>query len=468
LDNKKIDMNSPLTVVILAAGLGTRMRSRKAKVLHHAGGKSLAEHVVDTALRLTDPDSVIVVVGHQADTVQTLLAPTGVRFVEQTEQKGTGHAVLCCETAVKERTGKVVVVYGDGPLLRPETLQRLIELQDSSGAAATAITTDLTDPYGYGRVIRDAAGAVIAVVEEKAATAEQRRITEINAGIYCFDAALLWKHLHDIGTDNPAHEYYLTDMVEILTRAGHRVLPLVVEDSTELLGINTRVELALVDRIMRERKTQQLMLAGVTIEKPETVTIDRDVEIGQDTVIEAFARILGRTVIGPDCRVGAFSIVEGSELAADVHVLPYSIVAASRVETGARIGPYARLRMENHVGEGAHIGNFVELKKTRIGKGSKASHLAYLGDSSIGDKANIGAGTITCNYDGHTKHQTTIGDNAFIGSNATLVAPVQVGDGGYVGAGSVITEDVPANTLALGRARQISKHEWKPKPRKAK
>jgi bifunctional UDP-N-acetylglucosamine pyrophosphorylase/glucosamine-1-phosphate N-acetyltransferase len=211
-----------------------------------------------------------------------------------------------------------------------------------------------------------------------------------------------------------------------------------------------------------------LMLAGVTIEKPETVTIDRDVEIGQDTVIEAFARILGRTVIGPDCRVGAFSIVEGSELAADVHVLPYSIVAASRVETGARIGPYARLRMENHVGEGAHIGNFVELKKTRIGKGSKASHLAYLGDSSIGDKANIGAGTITCNYDGHTKHQTTIGDNAFIGSNATLVAPVQVGDGGYVGAGSVITEDVPANTLALGRARQISKHEWKPKPRKAK
>jgi len=461
-------MKAPLTVVILAAGLGTRMRSKKAKVLHHAGGKTLAENVVDTALELTSADSIVVVVGHQAELVKSVLAPTGVRFVEQTEQKGTGHAVLCCESAITERSGKVVVIYGDGPLLRPQTLKRLIELQDTIGAAATAITTVLEDPYGYGRIVRDAQGSVVAVVEEKAATPEQRKIAEINAGIYCFDAALLWKHLHDIGTNNPAGEYYLTDMVEILNGAGHRVLPMVVEDSSELLGINTRVELAQVDRILRDRKVQQLMLDGVTIEKPETVVIDKDVVIGQDTVIEPFTRILGRTVIGADCRVGAFAIIDRSTLADDVHVFPYSIVSTSQVETGARIGPYARLRLENHVESDVHIGNFVELKKTRIGKGAKAQHLAYLGDSTIGEKVNIGAGTITCNYDGRAKHQTKIGDNAFVGSNSTLVAPVQIGDGSYVGAGSVITENVPAESLALGRGRQVNKTGWKPKPRPSK
>jgi bifunctional UDP-N-acetylglucosamine pyrophosphorylase/glucosamine-1-phosphate N-acetyltransferase len=456
-------MKSPLTVLILAAGLGTRMRSKKAKVLHQAGGKTLAEHVVDTASQLTSPDSIVVVIGHQASVVKDVLTPAGVRFVEQKEQKGTGHAVLCCENEITERSGKVVVIYGDGPLLRPQTLSRLIELQETSGAAATAITTMLDDPYGYGRIIRDSSGAVVAVVEEKAATDEQRKVKEINAGIYCFDAALLWKHLHDIGTNNPAKEYYLTDMVEILNREGHRVLPMVVEDSSELLGINTRVELAQVDKIMRDRKVQQLMLDGVTIEKPETVTIDKDVQIGQDTVIEPFARILGRTVIGADCRVGAFSIIDSSRLDDDVHVLPYSIVSTSMVETGARIGPYARLRLENHVEQGVHIGNFVELKKTRIGKGAKAQHLAYLGDSFIGEKVNIGAGTITCNYDGRAKHQTKIGDHAFVGSNSTLVAPVEIGDRSYVGAGSVITGNVPADSLALGRGRQVNKAGWKPK-----
>ncbi|MCC6367932.1 MAG: bifunctional UDP-N-acetylglucosamine diphosphorylase/glucosamine-1-phosphate N-acetyltransferase GlmU [Bryobacterales bacterium] len=453
-------MESPLTIVILAAGLGTRMKSRKAKVLHEAGGKTLAEHVVDTALELTAPGSIYVVVGHQAAEVRDTLASRGVQFAEQTEQKGTGHAVLCCESVVRERAGRVVVLYGDVPLLKASTLRKLIELQTSSGAAAAAISTFLDDPTGYGRILRNERGEVVAVVEEKAATAEQRRIREINAGIYCFDAPLLWKHLHDLRPDNPARELYLTDTVEILNREGHSVLPLVVDDSSELLGINTRIELAAVDRILRQEKVRQLMLDGVTIERPETVTIDSQVQIGMDTVVEAFTRILGNSRIGAGCHIGAFSIVNHSTVEDGVLVLPYTLINTSHVETGAQVGPYARLRMENYVEAGAHIGNFVELKKTRLGKGSKASHLAYLGDSVIGEKVNIGAGAITCNYDGKKKSQTRIGNGAFVGSNSTLVAPVEIGEGSYLAAGSVITHTVPPDALAVARSRQVNKEDW--------
>lgn len=458
-------MQTPLNILILAAGLGTRMKSRTAKVLHRAAGKALVEHVTDTALRLTAPGRITVVIGHQAERVRDLLSPRGVRFALQSDPKGTGHAVLCAEATVAERTGRVVILYGDVPLLSLGTLEKLIALQSSSEAAATAITTYLDNPTGYGRILRNPAGEVIAVVEEKAATAEQRAIREINAGIYCFDAALLWKHLHDIQPNNPAREYYLTDMIEILFRNGHRVLPLVVEDPTELLGINTKLELSEVDRILRTRKVRQLMLDGVTIERPETVTVDEQVVIGPDTVLEPFTRILGNTTIGAECRIGAYSIIESSTLEDDVHINPFSIVATSHVESAARIGPYARLRMENHVESGAHVGNFVELKKTRLGKGTKAQHLAYLGDSTIGANVNIGAGSITCNYDGKKKHQTQIGDNSFIGSNSTLVAPVTVGEGSYVAAGSVITHPVPADALALGRSRQIIKEGWAKKRR---
>lgn len=458
-------MSEPLTIVILAAGLGTRMKSRKAKVLHQAGGKALVEHVVDSALELTTPESIIVVVGHQAAAVESLLASRGVRFALQAEQKGTGHALKCCEAALTHRTGKLVVLYGDTPLLRAETVRKLISLQSTPGTAAAAITTVLDDPHGYGRIIRDEKGAMVAVVEEKAATAEQKKIREINAGIYCFDAGMLWQYIGSIGTNNPAGEYYLTDMVEILNGAGQRVLPMVVEDSSELLGINTRLELAVVDRVVRERKVRQLMLDGVTIEKPETVTIDMQVTIGPDSIIEAFARILGDTVIGSDCRVGACSIIESSRLEDDVHVGPFTVIGTSHLETGVRVGPYSRLRLENHLEAGSQVGNFVELKKTRLGKGAKALHLAYLGDSVIGEKVNIGAGTITCNYDGKKKHQTRIGKGAFVGSNSTLVAPVEVGEGSYVAAGSVITEAVPADALALGRARQAVKPEWARKRR---
>ena len=449
-----------LTVVILAAGLGTRMRSRRAKVLHRAGGLSLIEHVVNTACELTTPERVVAVVGHQAEHVEQLLGPRGLRFVRQTEQRGTGHAVMVCRDAIAALGGYVMVLYGDSPLLAASTLRRLTEQELAQDCAATLITTTLDDPTGYGRILLDEAGRVQAIVEQRAATPEQLSIRLANPGIYCFRADLLWRHIGELEPNNPAGELYLTDMVEIFRRHGHFCGTLHVDDPNQLLGINTRVELAEVDRIFRERKVRELMLDGVTIEKPDTVAIDASVSIGQDTIIEPFARILGSTRIGEDCRIGAGAILRDSEIGDGVEIGPYTIVGSSRIEAGAHVGPFARLRLDNHVEAGAHIGNFVELKKTRLGAGAKAMHLAYLGDSEIGAKVNIGAGTITCNYDGVAKNKTRIGEGAFVGSNSTLVAPLEVGDESYIGAGSVVTDAVPAKALALGRGRQVIKEGW--------
>lgn len=453
-------MNSKVSIVILAAGLGTRMRSKKAKVLHRAGGLTLIEHVVNTASEITNPEWITVVLGYQRHVVEQTLAHTGVKFVEQQEQRGTGHALKMCRAGLEERGGLVVVIYGDGPLLSAATLRRLIEAQESGSAAATLIVTRMEDPTGYGRVILDPGGHVEAIVEQNAASPEQLEIKLANSGIYCFNADSLWKHIDEIGTNNPSKEYYLTDMAEILNRSGHKVAVMEVPDSKELLGINTRVELAAVDALFRERKVRELMLEGVTIEKPETVSIDTRVRIGMDTIIEPYTRILGETTIGEECHIGAHSIIEHSQLADGVRIEPMTIIASSRIDAGAHVGPFARLRLQNHVEAGAHIGNFVELKKTRLGAGAKASHLAYLGDSDIGSKANIGAGTITCNYDGVKKHPTRIGARAFVGSNSTLVAPVIIGEDSYVGAGSVITKSVPPESLALGRSRQVIKEDW--------
>ncbi|HEX4596006.1 MAG TPA: bifunctional UDP-N-acetylglucosamine diphosphorylase/glucosamine-1-phosphate N-acetyltransferase GlmU [Bryobacteraceae bacterium] len=461
-------MKSPINVVILAAGLGTRMKSKRAKVLHRAGGLTLVEHVINATTGVTPPENVTVVVGAQAEQVKSALAHSGVRFAEQKEQKGTGHALLMCREALASQGGLVVVTYGDGPLLSRATLQELVDRQGASDAAATLITTRLDDPTGYGRIILGKDGKVRAIVEQKAATPEQLATPLINSGIYCFRADLLWKHISEIGTGNPAREYYLTDIVEILNRAGHTVAALDVPDSQELLGINTRAELAAVDKIFRDRKVRELMQEGVTIEKPETVTIDCAIRIGADSIVGPFAQILGKTEIGEDCRIGACSIIENSKLADRVQVAPFTSIVDSQVEADAQIGPFARLRPGNHVGAGAHIGNFVELKNTRLGAGAKASHLAYLGDAEIGDKTNIGAGTITCNYDGVQKHRTKIGKDAFVGSNSTLVAPLEIGDESYIGAGSVITDPVPAKALALGRARQILKEGWAAKRKKKK
>ena len=460
-------MESSLTVIILGAGLGTRMKSKTAKVLHRAGGLTLIEHVVRAARAVAPAERILVVIGHQAETVRQVLDSSGVRFVVQEEQLGTGHAVMKCRDAAPP-DGLTAILYGDAPLLSAETLGRLVDAHRSRKAAATVLTTELDDPSGYGRILRDDAGQVAAIVEHRAATEEIRRIREINSGIYCFSSELLWRYLGRIGTDNPVGEYYLTDIVGILRQAGHPVVPLLLENPEELLGINTRQELAEVDRILRQRTARRLMLEGVTIEKPETVLIDPDVTVGADTILEPFVRLRGETAIGSDCRVGACSLIEDSALADGVVVEPFTLIVSSKVQSGARIGPYARLRPGTVVEAGAHIGNFVELKKTRLGKGSKANHMAYLGDSEIGENVNVGAGTITCNYDGIHKHQTVIRDGAFIGSNATLVAPVEVGAGSYVGAGSVITERVPEDALALGRSRQVTKDGWaakrRPKP----
>jgi bifunctional UDP-N-acetylglucosamine pyrophosphorylase/glucosamine-1-phosphate N-acetyltransferase len=461
-------MKSPLNVVILAAGLGTRMKSKRAKVLHRAGGLSLIEHVVNTALGITSPEHVTVVVGHQSAEVKALLAPSGVRFEEQTEQLGTGHAVGICRATLGSQPGLVQVLYGDGPLISQPTLAELLRRQAASDAAATVITTRLEDPTGYGRIVFRDPGEIDAIVEHKAATPEQLAIPFINSGIYCFRAELLWKHIQEIQPSNPAGEYYLTDLVEILVRAGHRVESMEVSDSRELLGINTRAELAEVDKIFRDRKARELMLAGVTIEKPETVSIDSGVRIGQDSIVGPFAQILGRTVIGEDCRVGACSIVQDSELADRAEIAPFTSVFGSRIGSGAQVGPFARLRTGTRVGQDARVGNFVELKNTHLAAGAKANHLAYLGDAEIGERTNIGAGTITCNYDGAAKHRTSIGPDAFVGSNSTLVAPLEIGPDSYIAAGSTITDGVPPGSLALGRAQQVVKEGWVAKRKKKK
>jgi bifunctional UDP-N-acetylglucosamine pyrophosphorylase/glucosamine-1-phosphate N-acetyltransferase len=462
-------MKQNVTVVILAAGLGTRMKSKKAKVLHEAGGDTLLNHIIRAALHVAPPERIVAVAGYQAEAVRASVSVAGIRFAEQKEQKGTGHAVLCARAEADTGGGPLLILNGDGPLLRKETLQRLVEDTQTAKAATggSIVTTEVADPTGYGRIVRDEQNLVTAIVEQKSASAEQLKIREINPGLYCFDAHLFWKYLGEVRPNNAAHEYYLTDMIEILARHGHRVAPVLISDESELLGINTRVELAFADKILRARKTRELMLDGVTIENPESVTIDTNVSVAPDSVIEANVQLRGHTRIGTGCRIGTGSVLRSCELGDEVTILPYVVAEASVIRAKAVVGPFARLRMSAEAEEGSHIGNFVELKKTKLGRGAKASHLTYLGDATIGADTNIGAGTITCNYDGRKKHQTTIGEGVFVGSNSTLVAPITIGEGAYTAAGSVITMDVAPDALAIGRARQEDKPLWARKRRQA-
>ncbi len=461
-------MKTDFAVAILAAGLGTRMKSRHAKVLHRAGGQTLIELVTATATRLVRPERVHIVVGYQADLVRRAAESYGVKFLLQKEQLGTGHAVRIGRDALQAGAPNLLVLYGDCPLVAAETLQALMERHLASKAAATVLTTRLEDPTGYGRMIRTSSGEIEAIVEEKAATAEQKAITEINSGIYCFQTSPLFDCLDRVRPDNAAGEYYLTDVIACLVTRGLHVDGSFTAESSQVLGVNTRAELADVDRVLRSRKVQKLMLEGVTIERPETVVVDAGVAIAPDTVLEAFVQVLGRSSIGSDCVVRSHSIISDSVLAGGVIVEPFSWINESEVESGARIGPYARLRTGNHVGPEARVGNFVELKKTRLGARSKAQHLAYLGDSTIGADVNIGAGTITCNYDGVSKHATVIEDGAFVGSNTTLVAPIEIGAGAYLAAGSVITEKVPPESLGIARSRQTNKPGWAERRKKKK
>jgi bifunctional UDP-N-acetylglucosamine pyrophosphorylase / glucosamine-1-phosphate N-acetyltransferase len=455
-----------LAIVIMAAGKGTRLKSRRPKVLHQIGGRALVEHVVAAAAQVVEPKDIYVVIGHEAAAVRAALQHTGVRFVVQAEQRGTGHAIQTTKPEV-EGYENLIVLSGDAPMIRTETILRLRDFHLEQQAAMTVLTTRPADPTGYGRVIRKAADKpeVVAIVEQKALKPEQRLAREINSGIYGFRTESLFKHIGELSTDNAHGEFYLTDMAALLVKAKERVVALETEDVHEVLGANTIAEMMELDAEMRMRTAQALMAEGVTIFRPETSVIDSTVTVGADTIVEPFVQLLGRTKIGSGCRIRSYSVIEDSTIGDDVVVRNGSIIASSLIAKGALIGPYSHLRPESEIGEGAHVGNFVETKKSRMGPGAKANHLSYIGDAEIGAATNIGAGTITCNYDGKTKHRTTIGAGVFVGSDSTLVAPLAIADGSYIAAGSTITEDVPADALALGRARQTTKPDWAKKMR---
>jgi len=454
--------NMPLAdfaVVILAAGKGTRLRSSLAKVLHRAGGRTLVEYVVQASQRLK-PRAVIAVVGYQAAQVSALVSPLGVRTAIQQPQRGTGHAVLVARRALPTAAKFAIVVPGDAPLVRTETLAALAQAHRQSGAAATILSAELANPSGYGRILRGEDGSVAAIVEDSALTAEQRAITEINSSIYAFTLAKLWPCLVRLRPSNVHREIYLTDAVAMLRQQGELVVAQLAADPDEVLGCNTRADLSSVDSVFRRRKRAALMDSGVTIHMPETVLVDPDVTVGADTILGPGVQLLGRTRVGVSCDIQTGSILTDSTLDDGVTVKPYSFINASQLASGAQIGPFAHLRFAVRMMKGARVGNFVEVKKSVLGEGVKAMHLSYLGDANIGSETNVGAGTITCNYDGVAKHPTTIGRRVFIGSDTALVAPVRVGDAAYIGAGSVITENVPAGALGLARGRQVNKPGW--------
>jgi len=450
-----------VAILIMAAGKGTRLKSKHPKVLHEVGGKPLLAHVIAAAAKVVPAHDVFAVIGHEADRVRQAVADTGIGFVLQSEQKGTGHALMVAREALAPYD-EVIVLSGDAPLISSPTIEKLRDFHNTNHPAMTILSAQLQDPTGYGRVIRNGQKnpEVKAVVEEKSATPAQRKIREINSGFYVFDAKVLFAHIDELNNHNPHREYYLTDMAAVLGEAKRRVMVVAASDPDEILGSNTRAEMVEIDQHMRMAKCRQLMADGVTIFYPQTCVIDCDVEIGTDTVIEPFVQILGKTRVGSDCRIRSYTVINNCVIGDGVSILPACVLDGAQVMKGAILGPYSRLRPGSEIGEGAHVGNFVETKKTRLGKGSKANHLTYLGDSEIGEGVNIGAGTITCNYDGAHKHTTVIEDGAFIGSDSTLVAPVKVGRGAYVGAASCITDDVPPDSLAIGRAKQIVKEGW--------
>ena len=450
-----------LAVVIMAAGKGTRLKSRRPKVLHEIGGKPLLAHVIAAASKIVSPADIYVVVGHQAERVEAAVASTGVKFVLQAEQLGTGHAIQCAQEAIAGYDD-VLVLSGDVPLLLTETIEMLMEYH-RLGSAMTILTAVPENPFGYGRIVRresENALEVEAIVEQKSLRSEQLGIPEINTGIYAFQTKPLITHLRWLISNDENGEYYLTDLARIFVREGELVTAVEAAEADEVLGANTIPELVALDATLRARTAERLMLQGVTIFRPETCVIDADVEVGPDTVIEPYVQLLGATRIGMDCLIRSGTVIENCTIADDVLIRQSCVLAESKVERGAKIGPFAHLRPGSEIGEDAHVGNFVETKKAKLGKGAKANHLTYLGDAVIGAGTNIGAGVITCNYDGVNKHTTVVGEGAFVGSDSTLVAPITIGDGAYIGAGSCITREVPAGALAVGRSRQVTKEGW--------
>jgi bifunctional UDP-N-acetylglucosamine pyrophosphorylase/glucosamine-1-phosphate N-acetyltransferase len=451
-------------IVILAAGKGTRLKSSLAKVLHRAGGRTLVEQVLNACAPLKAKKTVVVV-GHQAEQVAAVIEPLEVEIVLQQPQHGTGHAMQVARRAVGNAK-LALVLPGDAPLVRTETLRALLAAHRAGNAAATILTAVLAEPSGYGRIVRKSGANVSAIVEESQLSEEQRELNEINSSIYCFTLEKLWPALAQVKPNNKHRELYLTDAIAVMAAKGETVLAQLAGDAREALGCNTRADLAEVDRTLREWKRAALMNDGVTIQLPETVVIDPEVTAGEDTVIEPCVQLLGKTKIGARCTIRTGSVLSDAILGDYVTVEPHCVVAQSRLDDGVIIGPFARLRPGNHLKASARVGNFVELKKSTLGEGTKAMHLTYLGDAKIGAKTNIGAGTVTCNYDGFHKYPTTIGNKVFIGTNSALIAPLRVGDGAYVAAGSTITENVPSDALGIARGRQEIKPGWAAKKRR--
>jgi bifunctional UDP-N-acetylglucosamine pyrophosphorylase/glucosamine-1-phosphate N-acetyltransferase len=456
---------SDLHVVILAAGKGTRMKSALPKVLHRTGELTLIEHVLRNAEAL-QPSTAVVVVGHQSAEVQQALAKRpGLRFALQEPQLGTGHALLQAQSHLRAARGTVVLLSADVPLLRAATLRRLLDVHHARRAAATVLTAMVDNPHGYGRIVRDG-GQLMAIVEEKDATADDRRICEINSGVYAFDLEPLFGALNGLGANNAQGEYYLPDLIRIYRSEGLGVEAVVLDDAREILGVNSRRELADVSAILKQTRNEDLMAAGVTIVDPASTWIGPEVSVGPDTVLHPNVYLEGKTTIGARCTINASVRIVDSTVEDDTVINNFCVITESYIESGAQVGPFAHVRPQSRIERDARVGNFVELKKTTLGAGSKASHLTYLGDATIGAKVNIGAGTITCNYDGVHKNPTVIEDSAFIGSDSQLIAPVRVGKGAYVAAGSSITEDVPAGALGIARGKQVNKPGWAEKKKK--
>ena len=446
-------------VVILAAGQGTRMKSQLPKVLHEVAGGSLLNRVLRVA-RTLEPRTLTLIVGSGGDAVRAHVGDRGgIRFAVQEPQLGTAHALLQAEPQLTGHTGTLVLLSGDVPLLAASTLRRLVETHRGARAAATVVTATLERPYGYGRILR-VGGQIARIVEERDASPTERRIREINSGIYAFDLGPLFEALRGVASTNAQGEYYLTDLIAAYRRRKLPVETVHVDDPVEVRGVNTRSELAEVSRIVRQQKNEELMAAGVTIIDPSATYIDPDVEIGADTVIHPGAIIEGRTRIGAACEIQAHVRISDTQIGDRVTIKDFCVITRSRIAAGAVVGPFAHLRPDAVIGEEARVGNFVELKSSSLGARSKANHLAYLGNATIGADVNVGAGTITCNYDGTRKYDTIIEDGAFIGSDTQLIAPVRVGAGAYVAAGSSITQDVPAGSLGIARGRQANVEGW--------
>ena len=443
--------------IILAAGKGTRMKSKLYKVLHPVSGQPMVEHIINRVSE-TNPDQIITIVGHGAEQVKAQLGERS-EYALQAEQLGTGHAVLQAASFLQGKEGTTLVISGDTPLLTTETLNNLFEYHQGKNASATILTAQAEDPTGYGRIIRDHIGIVEKIVEQKDTTPEEALVQEINTGTYCFDNQALFEALNKVGTDNAQGEYYLTDIIEILKDAGKTVAAYQTEDFDESMGVNDRIALAKANELMRQRINKMHMVNGVSFVDPATTYIDAGVEIGSDTVIEAGVQLQGKTVIGSDCVIGAHSRIVDSVIEDHV-VVEHSVIEKSLLKSHADVGPFAHLRPKAEIGEGVHIGNFVEVKNAEIGKNTKVGHLTYVGDATLGEEINVGCGVVFVNYDGKNKHRTTIGDHSFIGSNANIIAPVEIAKNTSVAAGSTITEDIPEYAMAIARARQVNKEEY--------